>query len=931
MFRSAATKIAHNTTIPALAGANPDLRPLQDLITAEKSVLVSLQKLSTDLAKASEALRIWGQGEGDDLGDILTASTTLLSHFSGALSTWASLHHTIRDNMKAVRTREEGLDDLRRRRRRLGASAESAEKKLHKMSPEHKNLGAQTETLNRLREEIRGMDSDIVREEAALSDLKRKCSKNWMTLKFGGLVECCEKGIIVGDMGKCIIKEISDDVTTPGLLRPPYTSRNRVNDCVVETQRAVSQVKFSGTPSGDGPEDSQSPPAPSRHVPSSHVTTQPIFAPPLGSDLTVNVSGYSTQPSRMRSTSVDELGAHRVVNEEPQPVQFSTLPARGRDPVPIAEKHTPLSLSTIENGATGAEPSLMASITDALSRSHRGDSIDQTTSIGHSSIDPVPKYEPLTVSEGHGHSGSRTSGDTSSGKKRATRRSTSPPVLPPGAAPAAIRAWDDGSSQGEDGAHSDRPASSSERASQQRISSSEVDGEEVGLAYDRDDVSREGEEVKDNDDKTSKIGGELSSESEHEHDTNVRTLIDTKLPAPSTSSTPTPISASPSMQTYGPGTMTLYNEASSKSNVTLHSRGGSQHRIPRVPPPALDTDSINTNRPPPSESPYDTPATEFTGKDSVDEEHARNVAAAREVSREFDALTWAAVSPINNYAPPPKTPQSVPGQQPASRQPSYEYSPSSPTRSPTSPLQAAQQPPSPLVPPNAPFGNRSGSPVRPTAPPLERPPSTYSDTRAPLPSPAVVSRGPLPFPQTSPRPPHLGTHEAGSGASTGQRSPIYRTPPEYPRPTPPFSSPAMSHSTSSLNGGGNGGPGTPRMISAAAFRRHQQGRSPSSSSPIDMSGPADTSPLVVRRQSPAPAVPPKNNAPTRRLSVVNPDPHVASDDEGDFDYIGAYGGSTAEGEASRSGYGHSPSSSQSQSQSMGAGSGYEAGKMSFLC
>lgn len=40
MFKSAATKIAHNTTIPALAG-NSDLRPLQDLITAEKAVLMT--------------------------------------------------------------------------------------------------------------------------------------------------------------------------------------------------------------------------------------------------------------------------------------------------------------------------------------------------------------------------------------------------------------------------------------------------------------------------------------------------------------------------------------------------------------------------------------------------------------------------------------------------------------------------------------------------------------------------------------------------------------------------------------------------------------------------------------------------------------------------------------------------------------------------
>ena len=40
MFKTAATKIAHNSTLPALGG-NQDLRPLQDLITAEKAVLIS--------------------------------------------------------------------------------------------------------------------------------------------------------------------------------------------------------------------------------------------------------------------------------------------------------------------------------------------------------------------------------------------------------------------------------------------------------------------------------------------------------------------------------------------------------------------------------------------------------------------------------------------------------------------------------------------------------------------------------------------------------------------------------------------------------------------------------------------------------------------------------------------------------------------------
>lgn len=142
-------------------------------------------------------------------------------NFSAALSAYASTHHGIRDTMKSLRTREEALDDLRRRRRRVGTAAESAEKKLNKMSPEHKNLTSQTDALNRLREDMRTMDGDIIREEAELGDFKRRCAKSWMQAKFGGLAECCEKGVvshsalspttlfifmqIVGDIGKAIV------------------------------------------------------------------------------------------------------------------------------------------------------------------------------------------------------------------------------------------------------------------------------------------------------------------------------------------------------------------------------------------------------------------------------------------------------------------------------------------------------------------------------------------------------------------------------------------------------------------------------------------------------------------------------------------------------------------------------------------------------
>jgi chromosome segregation ATPase len=127
---------------------------------------------------------------------ILGASTTILNHFSSALSQYAAHGHSIRDQLKAIRTREESLDDLERRRRSVLRKAEDADKKLSKMGPENKHYSMQTDTLNRLREDIRSIDSDIMAEEAALGDFKRSATKVWMGLKFGGLVECCEKGMV---------------------------------------------------------------------------------------------------------------------------------------------------------------------------------------------------------------------------------------------------------------------------------------------------------------------------------------------------------------------------------------------------------------------------------------------------------------------------------------------------------------------------------------------------------------------------------------------------------------------------------------------------------------------------------------------------------------------------------------------------------------
>ncbi|KAF9076689.1 hypothetical protein BDP27DRAFT_1414539 [Rhodocollybia butyracea] len=254
MFKTAATKIAHNSTIPALAG-NKDLRPLQDVITAEKTVLISLQKLSVDFGKAAEALRLWGAGEGEDLLDTLAASTNLLNLFSSAISNYASHEHAIRDHMKSIRSREETLDELKRRRKALISKADAAERKLSKMSPEHKNLGSQTDTLNRLRDDIRVMDSEIMSDEASLGDFKRSKTKTLMGLKFGGLLECCEKGTIVGEFGRLVIAEIPQEPTQPGMPRAMYVNHQKVNSLLGDATRCVDEVTFStvGDPSASPP------------------------------------------------------------------------------------------------------------------------------------------------------------------------------------------------------------------------------------------------------------------------------------------------------------------------------------------------------------------------------------------------------------------------------------------------------------------------------------------------------------------------------------------------------------------------------------------------------------------------------------------------------------------------------------------------------
>ncbi len=128
--------------------------------------------------------------------DTLGGSAKILLEFSSSLTQFAAHEQAIREHMKSIRTQEENLDTLKHRRKNVASKADSAERKLSKLDAGHKNTPAQSELLMRLREEIRELDSEIMTEEAKLGDLKRTATKEWMSLKFGGLQECCQKGLV---------------------------------------------------------------------------------------------------------------------------------------------------------------------------------------------------------------------------------------------------------------------------------------------------------------------------------------------------------------------------------------------------------------------------------------------------------------------------------------------------------------------------------------------------------------------------------------------------------------------------------------------------------------------------------------------------------------------------------------------------------------
>ena len=137
---------------------------------------------------------------------------------------------------------------MRRHRKSVASKADSAEKKLNKMSSVDKNLQQQVAILASLREQIRTLDIEITNEGTSLGDLKRVKAREWMGVLFGGLLECSEKGVVVAKFGRAITGYVPTEATPPGFPRANYPDRSRrhVESLVAEAERTLHEISFIG-------------------------------------------------------------------------------------------------------------------------------------------------------------------------------------------------------------------------------------------------------------------------------------------------------------------------------------------------------------------------------------------------------------------------------------------------------------------------------------------------------------------------------------------------------------------------------------------------------------------------------------------------------------------------------------------------------------
>jgi hypothetical protein len=241
-LKKAQQHVAHTSKLPALG--NQDLRQLQDIIISEKNFIQSNTKAAADFKKNAEAIKAWSAEEGPDLNDVVGKVSLLYDHYTASQNRLNSHLTTVRLHFKSIRTREEALSDLKARKRSLGSDIEKVEKKLAKMGPENKDLMRTTASLKEMRTEMEGMHVEVMNEEAAIGDFKRRTIRESLGIKSGALLEMAEKLTIIAEISKLMLDEIPLHPTQPGMPRAEYYGFAKTESLLQEATRCIADVGF---------------------------------------------------------------------------------------------------------------------------------------------------------------------------------------------------------------------------------------------------------------------------------------------------------------------------------------------------------------------------------------------------------------------------------------------------------------------------------------------------------------------------------------------------------------------------------------------------------------------------------------------------------------------------------------------------------------
>ncbi|GAA5884769.1 hypothetical protein JCM6882_005385 [Rhodosporidiobolus microsporus] len=236
---------AHN---PRVSLAPKDFKYVQEIISTERRVVETSQRVAAERNKAAEALREWGNAEGPDLGDVLTKLCTLYDWLAKAEVQACEHQGSSRLKFKEIRTKEENLSTLKKSRDSLAGRIDAQERKVSKMKEENKDLPNARQRLHDMHQEMVGLEHSVLSEETRLGDFKRSATREALSLKLGAMLELAEKTVIVAELGKLIVDMLPTDVTEPGEQRAYYDGFQRTEELLGEAQRCLQDVVFNPAP-----------------------------------------------------------------------------------------------------------------------------------------------------------------------------------------------------------------------------------------------------------------------------------------------------------------------------------------------------------------------------------------------------------------------------------------------------------------------------------------------------------------------------------------------------------------------------------------------------------------------------------------------------------------------------------------------------------